>query len=187
MQTRFHSMNQTVICKSVEGQISEQNFFGRLLISVWRRAKKNIFSVSAHFQPVCWHTHTHTYRPSNRKWAQIRKAFATQLTPISKTKMSFKRVGGVNSEADHYLLFFIVVCPQAGDFDMMKMMSLRNYTLITAPSIWMFCQNQCDYGDENAVRLQQKEWICEGYISLISHTAMKQPPSQKVNRKFTVL
>lgn len=155
---------------------------------MWRRAKKNIFSVSAHFQPACWHTHTHTglQTVSGHK---LKKAFATQFTPISKTKTSFKCVGGVNSEADHYLLFFffIVVCPQAGDFDMMKMMSLRNYTLTTAPRIWMFCQNQYDYDDENAVRLQRKEWICEGYISLISHTAMKQPPSQKVNRKFIML
>lgn len=186
MQTRFHSMNQTVICKSVEGQISEQNFFGRLLISVWRRAKKNIFSVSAHFQPVCWHTHTHTglqtvsghklekHSPPNwHQYLKQKRLLNVWVEWIVKQIIT--------------CFFFIVVCPQAGDFDMMKMMSLRNYTLITAPSIWMFCQNQCDYGDENAVRLQQKEWICEGYISLISHTAMKQPPSQKVNRKFTVL
>lgn len=40
--------------------------------------------------------------------------------------------------------------------------------ITTPPWIKMFCQNQYDYGDENAGRLQQKEWIRKGYISLIS-------------------
>lgn len=66
--------------------------------------------MSAHLQPVSWHTHTaYTHR---RKWAQIKKAFPTQFTPISKTKTSFKCAGGVNSEADHYLLFLKSFVPK---------------------------------------------------------------------------
>ena len=40
----------------------------------------------------------------------------------------------------------------------------------------MICQSQYDYGDEKALCLQQKEWICKGYISVIFHTAEKKTP-----------
>lgn len=48
----------------------------------------------------------------------------------------------------------------------------------------MFCQSQYDYGDENTLSLQQKEWICKGYISLISHTAKKQTPITEGQQKI---
>lgn len=64
---------------------------------------------------------------------------------------------------------------------------LRNYSFTATSRAGMFFQNQCDYGDANSLRLQQKEWICKGNISLISRTAEEQTPWQKVNRKFTIL